>query len=224
MVISGKAEDLTAIIIPCTAVAPEEIVCGIKKPKIRTISIGLWTLCSRSCCCKSMANHILMSVGSDLGFPLASNCTLLTLAFPENTCSERGLRLWQHWVNCGRSQHRIFQNQWTGVLVSAQFFRQREKNIFTVSTWGEEGWENLLGQLVCWLCHRSLLPSYLCIQYFMFNCNIRQIHADLQHPKNVSSLEMKMPLRFPMVISPINNLLFNRPCFYMNFVFTVSNH
>lgn len=64
------------------AVAPEEIVCGIKKPKIRTISIGLWTLCSRSCCWKSMANHILMSTGSGLGFPLPSNCTLLTKPSP----------------------------------------------------------------------------------------------------------------------------------------------
>lgn len=148
-----------------------------------------------------------------------------TLTFLGNTCSERSLRIWQSLGNCGRSQHRILQNQRSAILVSAQFFRQREKNIFTVSAWGGKGRKNLAGQLVCSLCHRSLLPSYLCIEFFMFSCGSKRANTCWPTtPKNISSRELKMPLRFPMVISAINNLLFNRPCFYMNFVFTLSNH
>lgn len=122
------------------AVAPEEIVCGIKKPKIRTGSIGLWTLCSRSCCCKSMANHILMSTGSGLGFPLPSNCTLLTKPSPfqgipvlKEAWGSDNLE----WIVADLN---IEYSKISEVVCWCQLNSSEEerKNIFTVSTWGEK--------------------------------------------------------------------------------------
>lgn len=97
----------------------------------------------------------------------------LSLSFPGNTHSDdkpEDLTIW-FLADVNTEYSKISE------MVSDHFFR-RESKIYLLYPQGKKikikRYKELLNELICSLYHRSLLPSYLYIEYLVFNCSSKQ--------------------------------------------------